>query len=310
MQNKISKLMLCIILNSSIISNAVSITITSPANGSTISNKQPVITGTVFPNIGVDLKIDGITSPEGNRQTPNKWKIKSSTVLSNGTHKAVATVTTQGGQTAKATSTFTIGQAPSNALTIDSPKNGSTSSNNKPKINGTTLAPLGSLVNVKLDGVSIANVRVKICPNTFGINCWEFKINKPLSNGTHTIVVTTNIAGTISKDTSTFTIKSNKLKIIAPKNGTTVKTPLLITGNAQPGSRLAIQVVNVKSGRTTIGSVTVNQSGYWSFLPAQQILGQNVVRVTARSTTGAISHASSTFNLVVASNGSSPVCCK
>lgn len=203
MQSKFLKIMLCIVLSNNIVAAVPSITISYPANGSTITNHQPVVSGTVFPNIGVDLKIDGITSPEGTRTVPNQWHIKSSTVLANGTHTAVATVTTVGGKTAQAKSTFTVTSAPSKKLTITSPSNGSI-----------------------------------------------------------------------------------------------ITAPVVITGTAKPGSKLAIQIINVKSGKTILGKLTVNVTGSWSFTPTGLTLGKNVIRVTATSSSGVISTASSTFTLV------------
>lgn len=215
MQNKFSKLMLLIVLNNNIMAVVPSITITSPANGSTITNHQPVVSGTVFPNIGVNLTIDGILSQEGNRQTPNKWKIKSSTVLPNGTHKAVATVTTIDGKTATAKSTFTISPAPSHAITITSPKN-------------------GSIVNA----------------------------------------------------------------------------PLLITGKAQPGSKLIIQLQSEKTCKIVTGNLVVNQSGFWSFRFVNQTLGLNLLVVNAIAPDGVSSVARSLFTLVAStSGGSNSGCC-
>lgn len=213
MQNKCFKLMLCVIMNSYIIINGLSITITSPQNGSNINVKQPVISGTVFPNIGVNLTIDGVLSQEGNRTTPNKWNIKSSTVLSKGSHTAVATATING-QTVKAISKFTVNNAISNSVTINTPKNGST-----------------------------------------------------------------------------------------------VTTPLLIQGTAQPGSKLVIQVINSATGQTSIGNLTVGSTGFYSFSPAQVRLGQNVVRVTATSLVGLISTASASFILTSAGNTTSSCGC-
>ena len=75
-------------------------------------------------------------------------------------------------------------------------------------------------------------------------------------------------------------IASIPLAIISPINNSTVTYPVTFTGTGIPGTKLKIQILNVQTGRKFFGSVLVNASGTWTFVPTNLILGKNIITVT------------------------------
>ncbi|MDR3647442.1 MAG: hypothetical protein P4L22_07905 [Candidatus Babeliales bacterium] len=307
MQSKFTKVLLIVALTSNVIVHALSVTISSPANGSNTTNHQPVVTGTVSPNIGVNLTIDGVISQEGNRQTPGIWKIKSSTVLANGTHKAVVTATING-QTVKATSTFTVGPAPVQKLTITSPKNGSTTTNNQLAITGTyPCNGLESAITVNINAVPVGNATISPCRRLgerFGL--WHLPAGRFI-NGLNIVTATATISGKKVTATSKFNVLAGDLAINSPENGSIVSDPLVIAGTAKPNSKLKLELQSFETGKTYISNIfTANASGFWSFTPPLATLGRNFVQVVAAS--GPEIAAASFFTLVAPLTPNSNTC--
>ncbi|MDR3647441.1 MAG: hypothetical protein P4L22_07900 [Candidatus Babeliales bacterium] len=200
----------------------------------------------------------------------------------------------------------------SSALTINFPKNGSIIPDNKPKITGTAIAVNGGgSISVSLDGKFLGFATEIFCPPPQPCINWNITPNKPLKEGVHTVVATAQLDGNFLTAKSTFTIKKFKLAILSPANDSTIAGSVVVRGTAQPGSALAIQIINVQTGKSTLGKLKVDDTGIWSFRPARVILGRNVIRVTATSATGAITTVSSSFILVApAGPSSNSSCCR
>ncbi|MDR3646006.1 MAG: Ig-like domain-containing protein [Candidatus Babeliales bacterium] len=277
-----------------------SVTIETPANGSTINTRTPIISGTKESGSSVVVKDRSTLIGQVAANSSTKWSFQSS-ILSESLHTIIATATDNVGNIAQAESTFTI--TTKTSIKIDNPINGSTIHNSTPIISGTK--NIGASVVVK-NGSTIIG---KIAANAS--TTWSIK-SSILSEGKHTITaIATDTIGNTATAKTTFIVNANTKDVIitSPAKGSTVSAPLVVRGSAQPGSKLVIQITNVHTGKKISGSLTVNVNGLWSYQPNQVTLGKNIVTVTAKAPSGIVSTASAAFTLVASNNNNNNNSC-
>ncbi|WP_436698230.1 Ig-like domain-containing protein [Nocardioides sp. BYT-33-1] len=174
--------------------------ITTPADGSTVTDATPTITGTAEPGSTVTLVIDGgtpITLPVDGTGT---WTHTPTTDLTEGTH----TITADGdanGTGIDDTTTFTVDAVPAAATEITTPADGSTVTDATPTITGT--AEPGSTVTLVIDGGTPITLPVD------GTGTWTHTPTTDLTEGTHTITADGDANGTGIDDTTTFTVDTD-----------------------------------------------------------------------------------------------------
>jgi hypothetical protein len=177
---------------------APAVAITAPANGSTTMNSRPPITGTAEPGSTLTLVIDGGTPVTVTVDPMGRWTFTPTTDLANGMHTVAATATDAAGNSAMAMSAFTV-NTPGPMLAITAPANGSTTSNNRPTITGTS--DPGATVTVSIDG----GTSVTVMADAMGR--WSVPAGAALSDGSHTVNARTmNSAGTVANASTTFTV--------------------------------------------------------------------------------------------------------
>ncbi|TAK58376.1 MAG: DUF11 domain-containing protein, partial [Bacteroidetes bacterium] len=227
--------------------------IVTPVNGSTVPDNTPNYTGTTLPNLTVIVKVDGTPIDTVIADGSGNWSTTQPTALSEGTHIVQATAIDSIGQTATDTHGFNVDTiAPS--IVITTPPDGTTSTEPRPQICGTTES--GSSVNVKIDGASIGTV----VADTNG--AWCITPGTPMSIGPHTITGTaTDPSGNSSSDTTRYTVDTTppSIVIITPANGDTTGPTPTITGITEPNITVIVYVDNVP-----IDTVESDGSGNWT----------------------------------------------
>ncbi|HEX8706332.1 MAG TPA: Ig-like domain-containing protein, partial [Myxococcaceae bacterium] len=274
--------------------------VVTPAHNSSTNDATPTYTGTLatpFP-VGTEviLYVDGV---EVARVTPNatgNWSFTPTVPLAQGVHNvyAVAVNSGLGQQSARSdTNTFTVDLTPPPAPVVQTPANGSVTSDNTPTYGGT--AEPGSTVTVIVDGVVVGTTVAT------GGN-WSFTPIVPLADGPHMVSATaTDAAGNTSANSNTNTFNVDTIPpaapvVVAPANGavTSDNTPTY-SGTAEPGVTVTVIVDGV-----SVGTTTATGAGTWSLTPAAPLAdGPHSVKATALDVAGNTSADSNTNTFIV-----------
>ncbi|RKG83410.1 cell envelope biogenesis protein OmpA [Corallococcus exercitus] len=262
------------------------VAITTPANGSTVSNPNVTVTGTAANATSVTVTFQG-TNYGPITVTGGNWSQALPGPLANGTYTVTATSTNGTTTSTQASSTFTVA---SPTVAITTPANGSTISTSSVTVTGT--AANATSVTLTFQGTNYGPIPVT------GGN-WTYALPGNLANGTYTVTaVSTNSTGinsTPASSTFTVDVAAPTVAISTPANGSTVNTPnVTVTGTSTNAT-----TVTVTFQGTNYGPITVNGSGNWSqALPGP--LADGTYTVTAVSTNSAgtnSSTATSTFTV-------------
>ncbi|MFG9119036.1 Ig-like domain-containing protein [Pseudomonas paraeruginosa] len=228
--------------------------IVDPSNGTTLS-------GTAEPGSSVTL-IDGNGNPIGQvtADGSGNWSFTPSTPLPNGT-VVNATATDPSGNASAPASVTVDAVAP--ATPVVNPSNGTTLSG--------TAEPGSSVTLTDGNGAPIGQVTAD------GSGNWSFTPSTALPNGTVINATATDPSGNTSPGAST-TVDSQApaAPLVDPSNGTT------ISGTAEPGSSVTLTDGN----GNTIGQVTADGSGNWTFTPTTPLPNGTVVNATATDPSG------------------------
>ncbi|MDR3598285.1 Ig-like domain-containing protein [Clostridium sp.] len=177
------------------------------------------------------------------------------------------------------------------APVITSPKDGTSTSNNKPTISGTGQA--GDTVTV-YDGTTVIGTATVDSNGN-----WSLTPATALADGKHVITATqADAAGNESgvSNTVNLTIVLSAPVITSPTDGTsTSSNKPTISGTGQAGD-----TVTVYDGTTAIGTATVDSNGNWSLTPATALAdGNHVITATQADAAGNTSGVSNRVNLTI-----------
>ncbi|NYG57905.1 hypothetical protein BJ980_000828 [Nocardioides daedukensis] len=232
-------------------------TITTPADGSTINDSTPTVSGTGEPGATVAVSIDG--TPIGTTVVSGGglWTMEAPTALTDGTHTASATQTDAGNnESDPVSSTFTLDATAPGGLAITAPLPGSSTSDTTPTVTGTGEA--GATVTVEVDGTEIGDVVV--APD----GTWELPITTPLADGEHTVTATQadesgNVSAPVSVDFEVDTAAPDAPAITRPVDGSSTNdnTPL-VTGTGEAGAEVEVSIDGA-----VVGTATVATDGTW-----------------------------------------------
>jgi hypothetical protein len=92
-------------------SEAPAVAITTPEDGSTITDPTPIILGTADPDATLSVSIDGVAVGTTVADASGVWSVPTTAALSDGLHVATAVATDASGNSASATSMFTVVEA-------------------------------------------------------------------------------------------------------------------------------------------------------------------------------------------------------
>ncbi|MEU6134591.1 Ig-like domain-containing protein [Nocardioides sp. NPDC047086] len=215
--------------------------IESPADGSSINDSTPTITGTGEPGATVEVSMDGAVIGTATVDADGSWSLPTTDALADGEHTVSAIQTDEAGNVSPADSnTFTIDTAAPEAPVIESPADGSTISDSTPAITGT--GEPGATVEVSMDGAVIGTATVD------ADGSWSLPTTDALADGEHTVsAVQTDAAGNVSPaDSNTFTIDSSAPDaptITGPADGSTIGPDVqTVTGTAEPNATVRVRV--------------------------------------------------------------------
>ncbi|MEU6300699.1 Ig-like domain-containing protein [Streptomyces erythrochromogenes] len=269
--------------------------ITSPADGSTLTDNTPAFSGTGTPGDTVTLTESGTTVCTATVGANGQWSCTPTTALSDGRHTITPTATDPAGnRTEGAPITVTIDTQAPTAPVITSPADGTSSADNTPTFTGTGTAG---------DTVTLTESGTTICTTTVGANGeWSCTPTIALTAGQHTIVPTaTDPAGNRTAGapiTVTISTTAPTVPVItSPANGSTIRDCQAAGPNAteraeQPGCTLPFAGtgvpgtrITVLEGRKVICTARVNANGQWAC--KGRVAGTNGQHTFVAVTTGA-----------------------
>ncbi|MEI6796309.1 MAG: Ig-like domain-containing protein, partial [Methanomassiliicoccales archaeon] len=219
------------------------ISITSPANGATVSGTISASV-TATPAAGqtissVDLKIDG-TSLGTRTASPYTWSINTAS-YSNAAHTLLATATDNGARSASQQISVTVNNVIANpTVSITAPSSGATVTGDVTMSASVTAQATVVSVEFKVDSTIIGTDTT--APYSFILN------TNTLSKGTHTLTITATDAnaktGTASRS---FTVNNDPTTVsfMTPSNGGGVSGTVSVSASATAASGRTIQSVSL-----------------------------------------------------------------
>ncbi|KFE68632.1 adventurous gliding motility protein AgmC [Hyalangium minutum] len=262
------------------------VVVQTPAEGSTTTDNTPTYSGTVEAGATVTLTVDGVAvGPVV--VTGTTWTYTPTTPLADGPHTVTATATDAAGNTATDSNAFTVDATPP-AVVVQTPAEGSTTTDNTPTYSGTVEA--GATVTLTVDGVAVGPV---IVMGTM----WTYTPTTPLADGPHTVTATaTDAAGNTATDSNAFTVDATApaVSVTTPAEGSLINdsTPVY-SGTAEPGSSVSVSVDG-----TVVGTVTADASGNWTVTSSTPLPdGPHTVTATATDAAGNTATDSNTFTV-------------
>jgi large repetitive protein len=224
------------------------VTLTQPANGSTLVTPTPSFAGVAGSAAGdsasVTVKVYAGSSASGTpvqtlsatRQADSSYAVNASSALAEGTYTAQAEQQDAGGNTGSSSATtFTISDATPPVVTLTQPGNGTTVSSATPTFSGVAGSAAGdsSLVTVKVyAGSSASGTPVQTLSATRQAdNSYAVSASAPLSSGTYTAQAAQQdvLGNTGTSSANTFTVPDAIAPVVTltqPANGATVATQL------------------------------------------------------------------------------------
>jgi hypothetical protein len=260
------------------------VVLTTPANGSTTNDATPLVAGTGEPGATVTVTEGGSTVCSTTVQPGGSWSCTPAADLAEGDHTFTATAEDEAGNTATATTTFTIDAegddtTPPDAPVITTPAEDSVTDDATPEFSGT--AEPGSTVEVTdADGDTV-------CTSTAATpgGAWSCTPTDDLPEGENTYTATaTDEAGNTSAGTDvTFTVDTtapDAPEITTPEDGSSTNdTTPEFSGTAEPGSTVEV----TDADGDTVCTATTGAGGNWSCTP-DDALPQGEATYTATAT--------------------------
>jgi len=254
---------------------APTVTIDSPANGSSTNDNTPLIaSGSTEPGVTVIVKVDGTPVDTVTADNNGDWST-TSPLLGDGSHTVTATATDVVGNSANVSSTFTVDTVVP-TITI----NGSATiitNDRTPTISGTTSEPNGTTISITLNSQTFTT--------TASGGTWTIDWPTTLSDATYPVTASVSDAAGNSVSTSKniqIDATAPSVAITSPTNGstTTDNTPLM-TGTAETGTTVRLYVDG-----NLVSTIPVNGSGTWSFTSSTLVDGVHTLQATATDNAG------------------------
>ncbi|WP_241757999.1 adventurous gliding motility protein AgmC [Myxococcus landrumensis] len=262
------------------------VSISGPAEGSTLTNPVVTYTGTAEPGATVTISVDGTVVDTVTAGPDGSWSLPVATPLADGPHTVTASSRDTNGNTATDTNTFTVDSG--TAVSISTPADGSVITNGAVTYTGT--AEPGATVTVTVDG-NLVGTTTAAANGT-----WTVPGVSSLGDGPHSVTATAeDSAGNTATDTNAFTVDTTTaVSITTPVDGSVINDAVVTyTGTAEPGATVTVTVDG-----TVVGTTTAAANGSWS-VPGIATLGEGPHSVTATAEDEAGNTATDTNNFTV-----------
>ncbi|MFP2898213.1 Ig-like domain-containing protein, partial [Corallococcus sp. 4LFB] len=254
--------------------------IASPTSGQTVATQTPTLSGTAEANSTVTVREGPTVLCTATANSSGAWACSTASTLADGAHTVSATARDAAGNTGPASTSvpFSVDTTAPAPPVVTSPTSGQAVSTSTPTITGT--AEAGSTVTVR-EGTTV------LCTATADASGAWSCTSSTLTDGPHTVSVTARdaVGNTSPARTVSFTVDAtlpDAPVIVTPANGAALAaSPVTYSGTAEPGSR-----VTVTLDGTSLGTVTANGAGEWSFTPGI-VLGDGGHTLTAVAQDGA-----------------------
>ncbi|MER7798386.1 Ig-like domain-containing protein [Microbacterium sp. NPDC096154] len=268
--------------------------IETPADGSSIADATPTVTGTGEPGALVDVSIDG--APIANDVLVDEggtWSAPVTEPLAEGDHTVTAAQTDAAGNVSEpTTNAFAVDTTPP-TVEITSPSDGEAVNDPTPPITGT--GEPGSTVTVIIDDEPVGDVVVG------EDGTWTFTPTEPLADGDHTVeAAAIDEAGNTATDGpiafAVDTAAPDAPVITTPDDGAAIGDPTPeIAGTGEPGTTITVIVDGEPVGETEVG-----EDGTWTFTPAEPLEdGEHTITATATDDAGNVSEPSAPVTITV-----------
>lgn len=262
------------------VSDPAELVVETPANGSTVTVKRPVFSGTGEPGAAIEIsgstKVVATTTvdPEGN------WTADANFDLVDGNYNLTAKQSPVGGTPSTASVKFTVKTAETIApVRVTSPAAGSITDDRTPTFTGT--GHNGAKITVRgsqtvLDTATVVDGK------------WELTSKVSLPNGDYDLYVDQTVQGKTTTIRHKITVNNPltaSIKVVTPKQGTPLTEVDTLrptfTGTATPGA-----AISVGSSRTTIATGNADARGNWTATATSDLAAGGTYNLTAKQTKG------------------------
>lgn len=251
--------------------------ISSPANGSIVTQTAVTISGTSMPGTAVEITRGGSPLASTVADEVGQWSVQSD--LADGAHAIVARATHASGTTSEpsATRTFSVDTTAPGAPVISSPIDGATLADSYVTFTGT--AEPGAHLVLRNGGDPIGET------SATATGAWAVAVG--MTNGTHEVTATaTDAVGNVSAPSTTtaFTVDDTQLPgaptITAPTEASSVSLAV-VEGTAEPGAMIAL-----REEGALLATASANAAGTWRAVLFDISTGTHSVTASATDPAG------------------------
>jgi uncharacterized repeat protein (TIGR01451 family) len=251
------------------------VNIEGPADGATVSDTTPSVTGTGEPGATIVVSVDGVPVGMATVAADGSWSVPVTSPLGDGRHMVSARATDAEGEVATDASSFTVDST--TYVTFEQPGSAGPIGDPTPELSGT--GEPGASIEITVDGMVLGTVIADAEGN------WTFVVPFALTDGSHAVSVgATDAQGNTATDVGSFEVDTTApaLEIRGPADlSHTADTTPTISGNADPGSLVTVLIDGVM-----LGTATTDADGNWT-LPVTSALAEGDHTVSATTTDGA-----------------------
>jgi MYXO-CTERM domain-containing protein len=282
------------------------LTLDAPADGSSVNNNTPAVSGTVDNDSTVVVRI---LDDQGNEvqvlaaNVANGAWDASAMMLADGTYTVEATATDPAGNTTTVTNMVTVDTAPP-AVSLVTPADGVSLNDATPTVTGT--AEAGAMVTITITDAG-GNVVETLMATADANGDWSADASA-LAEGAYTVEATAaDAAGnsaTSNNNGFTIDLTAPVLTVTSPADMTSINddTPTL-TGTAEPGQVVTIEITDAGGNVVETLTATADANGDWTVDAAQLPEGDYVAQASATDAAGNTGSAMSGFTVDVTEPG-------
>lgn len=275
------------------------VTIDTPADGSSSTDRRPTLSGTADPNMDVRLVFNAGTASESTvtvtADANGDWTFVPTFDLPTGANTITASQVDAAGNTGSDSVSITIDVG--GDVAINTPVDGAVIGDAYPEISGT--GEPGASVDITIDAGTADETTVTVTVDNNGD--WTYTPVDALSDGAHTVDVSQDDNGNVTMDSVAFDVDltAPMVQIDNPTDGSTTSdgTPTIDGSSDEAGITVSITINAGTPGEET-ATVTTDANGDWTYTVMNQLAdGQHTIDVRATDGAGNEGTDSVTFSV-------------